>query len=113
MESWLAGALAEALDALVVLVAIDAAGFDVLLVGEDVAVLAGEAAIILGPHAALFAVDAAFLMLQPRGFAGGELTASYALADAVLLVVFPLIDGGGPAVGLGEKSGWRDGECCS
>jgi hypothetical protein len=59
-----------------VLVAVDAAGFLILLLVQSLAVGLGEMAIILGAHAALFPVDTGFLMLKARGFASGELPRS-------------------------------------
>jgi hypothetical protein len=65
-------------------------------------------AVVLCAHATLFLVDASFLVLKVRGFACGQLTALNALADALLLVAFALVDvvvvlaGGG---GLREDDG--------
>jgi hypothetical protein len=55
----------------VVLVAVDAAGFLILLLVQSLAVGLGEMAVIPGAHAALFPVDTGFLMLKARGFASG------------------------------------------
>jgi hypothetical protein len=52
------------------LVAIDAAGFHVLLVIDRAAILRREVSIVLGAHTTLFLVDARFLVLQARGLAG-------------------------------------------
>jgi hypothetical protein len=82
-------------------------------VGENAAILPGEVAIVLGAHPALFAIDTPLLVLYSRGFARRELAAANALTDAILLIVFPLVDGGGPAVRLGEDGGWRQGEGCN
>ena len=79
----------------VVLVAVDALGFLILLLTDGLAILSGEVAVILGAHALDFLVDSSFLMLEVRGFTGGELTALDALSDTVLLVLFALCDGGG------------------
>jgi hypothetical protein len=48
----------------VVLVAVDAAGFLILLFVESLAIGLGEVAVVLGAHTALFFVDASFLMLE-------------------------------------------------
>ncbi len=90
------------------LVAVDAAGFLILLGVESFAVLGREVAVILGFHAALFAVDAGFLVLKVVGLAGGDLAAFDAVGDAVLLAGFALGDGragGRCACGLGEEGG--------
>ena len=55
----------------VVLVAIDAPGLLVLLLVDQALVGGGKVAVILCAHAPLFVVDAGFLMLDVRGFAGG------------------------------------------
>ena len=52
----------------VVLGAVDASGFNVLLVGEGLAILLRQLAIILSAHAALFFIDARFLVLEACGF---------------------------------------------
>ena len=53
------------------LVAIDSTGLLVLLLVQVLTVRLGEVAVILSAHAALFPVDASFLMLKARGFASG------------------------------------------
>ena len=88
-----AEAVRELLFAAVVLGAMDAAGLGVLLVVQRAAVLRGEVAVVPRAHAALFAIDAALLMLEACGFAGGELAALDTLRDAVLLVLLALVDG--------------------
>ena len=56
------------------------------------AILVGQVPVILGPHAALFFVDARFLVFQSAGFAGCQLTAFDAIANSALLVRFALLD---------------------
>ena len=58
----------------------------------SLAVGLGEMAVVLGAHASLFLVNAGFLVLEVRGFAGGELAALDALSDAILLIVFALVE---------------------
>ncbi len=48
----------------VVLVFVDAAGFLILLAGQEFLVGLGEVTVILGAHAALFLVNAGFLVLE-------------------------------------------------
>lgn len=78
----------------VVLVAVDALGLLVLLLVDERFVGLGEVAVVLSAHSLLFFVDAGFLVLELCSFARGELAALYALSDAVLLVLFALVDGG-------------------
>jgi hypothetical protein len=42
----------------------------------------------------LFVVDRSFLVLEVRSLTGGKLAALHALADAILLVFFALVDRG-------------------
>jgi hypothetical protein len=70
----------------VMLLAVDAVRFLVLLAGKSVAVLRGEVAVVLGAHAVLFTVDAGLLMLHARGFARRKLAAPDALRDTRLLI---------------------------
>ena len=97
------------LDALVVLVAVDALGFLVLLVIDQLLVGRGEVAVVLSAHGMFLVVDGRLLFLEVLGFTGGELTTLDALANAVLLVFLALVDGG---VGgsLGEERDGGEGE---
>src|ERR1700722_3772069 len=79
----------------VVLIAVDAAGFLILLFVQRLAVLLGELAVVLGAHAPLFLVDAGFLVFEVRRLTGRELTTLHALGDSVLLILLALIDGRG------------------
>jgi hypothetical protein len=75
-----------------VLVAVDTAGFLVLLFVQGAPIRLSETTIVLGAHAALFLVDTSLLMLEVRGFTGSELAALDALRDAGLLVGLALVD---------------------
>ena len=74
------------------LVAIDSAGLLILLPVENLAVGACEMTVVLGAHATLFLVDTGLLVFEARGLAGCKLTALDTLCDAVLLILFSLID---------------------
>ena len=84
--------LTDLADFAVVFCPVDASGFLILLLVQDLAVGLGEMAIVLRAHATLFFVDTGLLMFQSRGFAGSELTALDALADALLLIDLALVD---------------------
>jgi len=96
----------------------DAFGFPVLPVAQCPAILSGEMAIVPGPHAAFLSVDANLLTLESGCLGGAESSLPDALADAVLLVHFALMDVVGMGDGrrrhrLGEKDGRCEGERCS
>jgi hypothetical protein len=74
---------------------------------QGAAVLPREVAVVLGAHAALLAIDPAFLPLNMRSLSGGKLPSLNAPADAVLLIFFAVIDA---VRGLGEKRGGCEGE---
>jgi len=76
----------------VVLVSIDAFGFLPLLVPQRSPILFGQMTIVLRSHPTLFFVDAGFLMFEMRCLARRKLAAVDSLADAVLLVLFALIN---------------------
>ena len=75
------------------LVTVNAAGLLVLLSVQGLLILSGKVSVVLGAHAALFLVNAGFLVLKMAGFAGGELAAFHTVGDTVLLVDFTLTDG--------------------
>jgi hypothetical protein len=50
-------------------------------------------------HVALFLVEFRFFLFQFSGFARSELTALNAVRNAILLVLFPLVDGGQRGLG--------------
>ena len=78
----------------IVLIAVDGAGDAILSVIQSGAVPAGQMAVISASHPALFAIDGNFAPLQIARLMPGELAASHALRDAVLLAFLPLLDGG-------------------
>lgn len=88
----------------------------VLLVAQRPAVLPGEMAVVLSSHATLFFINPSLLMLKMRGFPGCELAIRYTLADAVLLILFALIDISllriSSGSGLGENADRREDKGC-
>jgi len=93
----------------------DAFGFPVLLMAQYPVILSGEMTVVPGPHAAFLSVDANLLTLESGCLGGAESSFPDALANAVLLVLFALMDivgMGGSRRGyrLGEKRGRCEGE---
>ncbi len=76
----------------VVLVAIDAPGFLVLLCMDGPGDLLCQVTVILRAHTPLFPVDPGFLVFQARGLACGQLPVLDAVGYAVLLIDFALVD---------------------
>ena len=76
----------------VVLVAVDAPGFLVLLCVDGLAILFCQVPIILRPHTALFLVDAGFLVFQAPGLACGEFSVLDAVCDPALLIGLALVN---------------------
>src|ERR1700722_11402689 len=93
----------------VVLVAVDATGFLVLLRMQGLAIPCGQVTVILGTHPALFAVDACLLVLKARGFARRQLAALHSLRNAILLVDLTLVD---VVVVCPRCGGWGLGNDC-
>jgi hypothetical protein len=94
---WRHGLLVELPLCAVVLVVIDGARGAVQPAIERDAVCTGKAAVILKAHVAFFAVDADFAAFKVAGFVCRELAASYALANALLLEITALVNGGSMA----------------
>src|ERR1039458_2507262 len=63
-----------------------------MLAGSFMTVCRGQMAVILRPHSFFFLIDPGFLLFQVLSFARGEFVVSYTTSDAVLLILFALVD---------------------
>jgi hypothetical protein len=94
--------------------AIDAAGCEVLSVGNHAAIAHGEAAIVARTHGAYFVTDTSLLPFEPRSLVAVQLPASEALIYASLLVELALADGVILLCrrrSLGKRDGGRCNDC--
>src|SRR5579875_3298743 len=103
------------LNAAVVLVAVNRARYPVLPAIQGGAIGAGEMAVVGAAHLVFLAIDRGIAAFQIAGFAGGQLAALHSLGDAVLLILFALVDGGRglrhrDGCGKGKKGGGKASE---
>ena len=78
----------------IMFVAINLPGEPILLTVEPGAVGRGKLATIVLTHIMRFAVDSSFFSFQVGSFAGCELAALNSIGNAILLVLFALLDRG-------------------